>query len=167
MVDTARSELSERLTNSVGLQSFGKLERVLLTGEVESEQVIKDYPEFNISDLSLQLAMFRRQYEMSKVDDAVKLLRTMSADMRNMFSEVEKLIRLLLVIPCSSADAERSFSALRRLKTWLRSTMTQHRLNSVAVCHCHQDLLDNVDINEIMQQFVSSNESRVKVFGTW
>nr|XP_005755119.1 PREDICTED: zinc finger MYM-type protein 1-like [Pundamilia nyererei] len=36
------------------------------------------------------------------------------------------------VIPVSSAEAERSFSALRRLKTWLRSTMTQMRLNNAA-----------------------------------
>ena len=37
-------------------------------------------------------------------------------------------MRLLLVVPASSAEAERSFSALRRLKTWLRSSMLQTRL---------------------------------------
>jgi hAT family C-terminal dimerisation region len=52
------------------------------------------------------------------------------------------LNHLLLLCPASSIEAERSFSSLRRLKTWLLSTMTQERLNSVAVCHIHQDLLD-------------------------
>ena len=46
-----------------------------------------------------------------------------------------------MVAPVSSAEAECSFSALRRLKTWLRSTMTQKGLNGIAVCHVHQDLL--------------------------
>ena len=60
---------------------------------------------------------------------------------------------------------ERSFSSLRRLKTWLRSTMTQSRLNSVAVCHSHQELLDAVDIVKVMREFVSFSDSRSVVFG--
>ena len=32
------------------------------------------------------------------------------------------------MIPVSSASAERSFSTLRRLKTWLRASMTEDRL---------------------------------------
>jgi hAT family C-terminal dimerisation region len=50
----------------------------------------------------------------------------MATQLRSEYEKVEKLVRLLLVAPASSAEAERSFSALRRLKTWLRSTMTQH-----------------------------------------
>jgi hypothetical protein len=57
-------------------------------------------------------------------------------------SEVKKLVHLLLVSPASSAEAERSFSALRRLKTWLRSTMIQQRLKSLAVCLMHHEILD-------------------------
>ena len=68
-------------------------------------------------------------------------------------------------MPCSNAEAERSFSALRRLKTYLRSTMTQARLNHIAVLHAHQELVDKIDITEIAEQFISKNESRMKVFG--
>ena len=35
---------------------------------------------------------------------------------------------ILLVIPATNATSERSFSALRRIKSYLRSTMTQDRL---------------------------------------
>ena len=35
-----------------------------------------------------------------------------------MFSEVHKLVRIFLTIPVTTATAERSFSALRRLKTY-------------------------------------------------
>ena len=68
-------------------------------------------------------------------------------------------------MPCSNAEAERSFSALRRLKTYLRSTMGQARLNHIAVLHVHQELVDNIDITEVAEQFISKNESRMKVFG--
>jgi hAT family C-terminal dimerisation region len=109
--------------------------------------------------------MFRRKHPVSKLSEAVTVIRDMSADVRSMFDEIEKLMRLLLVCPCSSAEAERSFSSLRRLKTWLRSTMSQKRLNSVAVCHTHQELLDETDITKLMRYFVNEIDTRVHVFG--
>ena len=82
-----------------------------------------------------------------------------------MFNEVEQLVRLLLTVPCSNAEAEWSFSALRRLKSNLRSSMNQERLNHLAVMHVHQDLLDIVDQELIAQEFVSKCETRQLVFG--
>ena len=51
-----------------------------------------------------------------------------------MFSEVDVLLQLYLTIPATTATAERSFSALRRVRTYLRSTMTEKRLNKVCCC---------------------------------
>ena len=82
-----------------------------------------------------------------------------------MFSEVNKLIRLLFTIPVSSATAERSFSALRRLKTYTRSTMSPSRLNHVAILHFHQTETAKLDVNEIVKLFVANVESRSKTFG--
>ncbi len=47
-----------------------------------------------------------------------------SVEVCGLFGQVETLVRLLLVIPVLSSEAEQSFSVLRRLKTWLRSTRT-------------------------------------------
>lgn len=47
--------------------------------------------------------------------------------------------------------------APRRLKTWLRSTMSQQRLNTIAVCHTHQDVMDGVDV--IMHWHTSSQRA--------
>ena len=58
----------------------------------------------------------------------------MSPKVRGLFDTVEILLRLLMVVPASTAETERSFSSLGRLKTWLRATMTQKRLNGAAVC---------------------------------
>lgn len=86
--------------------------------------------------------------------NAVNRLRAMLPEVHSIFTQVESLVRFLLVVPCSSAEAERSFSALRRLKTWLRSTMSQRRLNK----------LDQNDIREICQLFISAMDSRRNVF---
>ena len=88
--------------------------------------------------------------------------------MKQLFCEVEKLLRLLLVLRVSSCEAERSFSSLRRLKTYLRSTMTQQRLNSVAVLHVglHQRKLMSVSLDDILKDFISLNSQRMQTFGT-
>lgn len=72
---------------------------------------------------------------------------------------------LLTVAPVSSCAAERSFSALRRLKTWLCTTMTQKRLNALAVCEAHQELLDDIDLNLLCAEFSKRSDFRRKLFG--
>ena len=47
---------------------------------------------------------------------------------------------------------------LRRLKTFLRSTMSQERLNHVAVLHVHKDLTDNINLHELCNDFISRND---------
>lgn len=46
---------------------------------------------------------------------------------RQLMNQVERLIILLYTIPAASAKPERSFSGLRRLKTYTRLTMSQKR----------------------------------------
>lgn len=83
---------------------------------------------------------------------------------RQMLSEVTRLLTLYLCIPVTSCTAERSFSSLRRLKTFLRSTMSQERLNHVAVLHVHKDLTDNINLHELCNDFISRNDMRRKTF---
>ena len=109
--------------------------------------------------------MHSRRRIVNTVAQAVVAMRNMPPEVQAEFSQVSTLLRLLLVSPASSAEAERSFSALRRLKTWLRSTMTESRLNAVSVCHVHQHKLDAIDIAELMRQFVACNDTRRSIFG--
>lgn len=74
-----------------------------------------------------------------------------------MFSEVDKLLRIYLTIPVTTAYAERSFSALRHIKTHLRSTMSEERLNNVMLLHVHKDFCDNLDLLKVAKTFVSAN----------
>jgi hypothetical protein len=69
-------------------------------------------------------------------------------------------------LPSSSCTAERSFSSLRRLKTYLRSTMSAERLNSVVLLHTHKDLTDSLDIKALLQEFVEANDTRQSISGT-
>ena len=49
--------------------------------------------------------------------------------------------------------------SLRRVKTWLRSTMGQERLDSLMVCHVHRDRLMKVEPKAIANNFKSNGGS--------
>jgi len=82
-----------------------------------------------------------------------------------MFSEVKTLLKLFYVIPGSSATAERSFSVMRRIKNYLRTTMTSQRLNSVMLLHVHRELADTLDMNILVNDFVTGSSNRKEIFG--
>jgi hypothetical protein len=83
----------------------------------------------------------------------------------NLLDAVNTLLRLFFVLPASVASAERSFSAMRRMKTYLRSTMTSERLNSVMVLHVNKELTDALRVSDIMREFISFNDTRKDTFG--
>ena len=80
-------------------------------------------------------------------------------------SEVVKLAELILVAAATNATSERSFSALRRVKTYLRTSMIQSRLNDLLLLHVHKDRCDKLDMVQVAKDFVKDSEHRRSVFG--
>ncbi|KAJ8404320.1 hypothetical protein AAFF_G00340930 [Aldrovandia affinis] len=163
-LDTVNTQFIERF-DQAGFHRLQQLENVLLHGDMD--KVVDEYPELNSRLLQVQLAMFEANYTYDTSSDVASIIREMMPEVKGLFGQVEALVRLLLVVPASSAEAERSFSALRRLKTWLRSSMSQTRLNNVAICHVHQKKLDRLDLEGICQSFISVNDKRKKAFGSF
>ncbi|GJZ45425.1 putative retrotransposon protein [Tanacetum coccineum] len=71
---------------------------------------------------------------------------------------------VLLTIPVTVASAERSFSKLKLLKSYLRSTMSQERLNGLALIAIENEQLDNIDYEDLMNSFASKNARRSTLF---
>lgn len=57
------------------------------------------------------------------------------------YPNIKQILLLLLALPVGSCSCESSFSALRRLKTWNRSTMTESRLRGLAMLHIEVTML--------------------------
>ena len=72
--------------------------------------------------------------------------------------------RILLTIPVTVASAERSFSKLKLLKSYLRSTMTQERLNGLATIALKIDVLEKINYEDIIEAFISTNTRRMMLF---
>ncbi|CAM4983524.1 unnamed protein product [Rotaria socialis] len=84
---------------------------------------------------------------------------------KEMFKEYQKLIKLYLTIPVTTATAERTISTLNRLKTAIRSTMTQSCLNLCLLLHIYKEKIDKIDPRQIASKFISSSEKRQHFFG--
>ena len=139
------------------------MEQTLLTGEPNTK-ILNKYCELTDS-VALQLQMFRASFEIECLADAQHVFQNMVPEVRNLFPAVEQLIRLMLICPVSSCSAKRSFSALRRLKTCLRSSMTEKRLNSVVVCHVNKHTHDNLELKLMAAEFSQRSEIRMRPFG--
>jgi hypothetical protein len=61
--------------------------------------------------------------------------------------------RILLTMPVSVATAERSFSKLKIIKNYLRSTMGQNRLSNPAIISIESDQLKELDTEDLIKQF--------------
>ena len=77
------------------------------------------------------------------------------------------MVQLILVMLTTNAISEGSFSTMRRIKSYLRSTMRQDRLNHLMTLHIYQYKLDNLDLISVANEFVSLNEHRRRFFGTF
>ncbi|GKF12451.1 zinc finger MYM-type protein 1 [Tanacetum coccineum] len=72
--------------------------------------------------------------------------------------------RVLLTVPVTVASAERSFSKLILLKSYLRSTMSQERLNGLALIAIENDILESVNYDDLINNFASKNARRIALF---
>ena len=75
------------------------------------------------------------------------------------FPNIKTILIILCTLPVTSAESERSFSSLRRLKTYCRSTMVQDRINGLSLIYIHRDI--DVDINKIIDTFAQTKPRRM------
>lgn len=82
-----------------------------------------------------------------------------------LLSEIHNLLRIYLTIPVTTSTAERSFSALRRIKTFLRTSMSQARLNHCMLLHVLSERTDKLLDTDTAKEFAERNERRKNYFG--
>jgi hypothetical protein len=179
-IDTALGCLSSRFQNPA-FELVCSLESVVVqsingpssTYSSDAWQLMSSHfgDDINGERLKLHLAMFGdlcrsakpKPITIGNVNDILQCLKG-NEPWKNMLPELACFLRLFLTIPVTSCTAERSFSALRRLKTFLRSTLTQRRLNHVALLHCHREQSEQIDLKCIYNNFIGQNQIRSAAF---
>lgn len=65
----------------------------------------------------------------------------------------------ILSISCATCD--RSFSAMRRVKTWLRSAMSQQRFSNLSMIRIERDVSNNIDSEYILCPLACANDKKI------
>ncbi|XP_076041798.1 zinc finger MYM-type protein 1-like [Oratosquilla oratoria] len=71
--------------------------------------------------------------------------------------------RILLTLPVSVASGERSFSKLKLIKTYLRSTMLQQRLVGLATISIENEEASNLDLAKLVEKFASLKARKLEL----
>lgn len=77
------------------------------------------------------------------------------------FPNVMYLVKTMLTIPATSATTERANSTLKFVKTRLRSTLSQVSLNALVLGYKHKDILQKLQLEAILDNFISSKRRRL------
>jgi len=175
--DLAINCITDRF-NQPGYRTYGQIKQLFLKAcaalddnyEEELKFVTEFYDDLHAANLEAQLKVLKTLYSEKAKDEppSIKViksvLQSLNPAQREMLDVVCSAFCILLVIPATNCTSERSFSALRRIKSYLRSTMSQERLNHLMLLYYHQELTDSLDMRPIANEFISTKETRQVVF---
>ena len=137
-----------------------KLEAAL-THEVNSDGKDEKHMDIDGEELCKELIFIKDLLEKSMGPlDILKFL-----EKRPFYPFANIAYRILLTIPVTVASAERSFSKLKLLKSYMRSTMTQERLTGLATIALENDILEKINYKDMIEDFISKNSRRMMLFG--
>ena len=178
----------QQITMRFGQESMSipkELESLLISAANAQSLIQVNVPSSLISLYSMDVNFERAKIQLMMLPDLVKAykesqsltklevtsVRTIANVLNDVpmskdtFREIDTLVRLFFTIPITTCTAERSFSSLRRIKTYLRSTMTEQRLNNVLILNAYKEETDQLDIQEIASMFIAVNDRRRAFFG--
>lgn len=184
VIDTAAGEIERRFIQR-DMSLAGTLEKLLLKSandnyDSDSNTELLDSvtslfgSDIDARKLSAQLVMLNSfiKIELPEVK-TISSIRTIASALQSghhgklLLSEVHTLLKLYFTIPVSTATAERTFSTLRRMKSYLRSTLSQERLNHTMMLHIHKHRTDEIDVVGVASEFIKGCDSarRLAYFG--
>lgn len=85
------------------------------------------------------------------------------AELKN-YPNLFKLMQLVMTLPVSSATCERSFSAMRRVRNYLRTTMSEDRFSALSSLYIERDLSNTVDVHDVVAHYAAKANRRLQFY---
>ena len=96
-----------------------------------------DFEDLSFKSLDAELSLWEHHWENCSANLPDNVSATLKQISFPCFPFIKRALRILGTIPVSSCACERSFSSMKLLKTYNRSTMTNNRLNALAMLYVH------------------------------
>lgn len=155
VLDVQMSALEENLTAAFEIvEPAAQLLVPPYSSEIEDKRLISSIVSLFLDDckpdedsLLVELNIFCQHFKENRPEAC--LAQTASEyckEFKSLFPLTERCFRLTLTAPITNSSNERSFSKLRSIKTLMRSTARQERLEHVTKLACEKELTDNIDL---------------------
>ena len=109
--------------------------------------------------LEAEILRWQKKWEnRDEIDRPCTLLTSLKECDPDFFPNVFILLEILSILPVSSSENESSFTCLTRLKSYLRATIEQNRLASLALINIHYDF--EIDPSTIVDMFMDESSHR-------
>lgn len=83
-------------------------------------------------------------------------------NIQELYPNVWIAFRILVTIPATVASGERSFSKLKLIKMYLRSTISQSRLTNLATLSIENEIAEKLDFTDVVHAFADKKARKVK-----
>ncbi|GJY83678.1 zinc finger MYM-type protein 1-like protein [Tanacetum coccineum] len=125
-----------------------------------------DFTEQERIELRLELQHFKLDSDpkLKNVSSLSALCRGLQeTEKSEMYPLIDRLIRLILTLPVSTATSERAFSKMKLVKTRLRSTMSDDFLKSSMILSIEREIVSTLCNEKIIDDFYSKSQRRVQM----
>jgi hypothetical protein len=176
ILDLIISKMSERFKTD-DYKPLITIQKLLLS---ENDFLFKEQNK-ELYNLFWDLSIYRTEIDVEKLEEELRLfgdlkIKNKLLSIKNIhhffrqnvtyidyFPQICCSLSIFLTVHVSSAEAERSFSVLKRLKTWFRSTMVQTRTSALAIISMNSERLQELNIDSLIEKF-SSTKNRRTIF---
>ena len=129
-----------------------------------------DDNEYAHADLCEEILSFKNVFkeeltnnEFQSISDVLKYIQ--ECELTSSYSNLVLAIIIFMTLPVTVASAERSFSKLKLIKTYLRSSIAQDRLDVLAIISIEIEQSKNLDMEKLIDQFAErkARQNKFKV----
>jgi hypothetical protein len=122
---------------------------------MELDETVSAYPMLHTERLQTELSVLYERKEFRQVSGALNLHKIIiSSGLQNSLAEVYYLLKIMVTTPMTTAELERCFSTMKRIKTFLRSIMSEERLSVLAMLSAEKNLLESSSNFKVIEAFV-------------
>ena len=131
---------------------------------VDNSSILEEYEEdlIDIDVVDQERLLWQRKWLAVAFKDRPDILeKAIKKCDEERFPNLFVLLKITCTFPITLAECERSFSAMRRLRTWVRKSMKMERLGSVAIMNIHQQ--EEVDYNHVSELFFQLHPRKINL----
>jgi hypothetical protein len=124
-----------------------------------AKKISKDLP--SAHTLETEIECWPQNWNAWKTDYPTSLTSTLQETPFTFYPNIHTMLRVSATLPVSSCECERSFSRMKLLKTYLRSTMGQDRLCGLALLNIHRYIA--IDYDKVISSFARAHPRRMEL----